>query len=385
MQNLSAENQKFWSRLPVLAYHCMLLAIMAILATSSGCRNCGRCQPSPVPFQPAQGFPGFNRGAPGFNQGFGNPAFGNQGFNPANQGFNPVSQSTTIAPPATYSLNIPGGGATNPLASRPTTRVGQLPGGLISTRQPAPTPATGATGANSPANFNQQQGWRRTDGGSLNTQAFNSPSANGPAFGGNNGGLRPTAGNQASFNSTGNTGGSGNRGNEFPNSVSSGGSTSPSNSAPNRPGRPVFTNVATTRSTDYQTTVVDERLDATRLPVTDASNMQTRVAQNLTQPTGQPYYVRPQNGFAAQTPQFISPQAFPQGSATRDALVGTFVQPPNSAYQGRFANPVGQVGRQFAPPVSSAQLVQAESTATYDPYTSTASDWRNRGRDSRSY
>ncbi len=316
----------------------LLTALVVTLTASAGCRNCrNNC---------GQPFAGAYGGAPAYNVPGAVPGYGAAGYGAAGYGApaGVAGNSATIAPPATYSLNIPGG--VNPYAQG--TRVGQLPAGLINTRQPAPTPASGT---NSPANFNQQQGWRKINGGNLNTQSnLINPAAAGPV-------------------------------------ATSVLDRSPDSSAPaNQPNQfnqsnpPQINNVATTRSTDYRTTAVDERRDATRLPLTDASAMQPRVAQTLVSPVTQPYYNRTSGGPSGPTGQ-------PQSNrlASRGVFQGQFSQPVNSAYQGQFLNPVGSVGGPFAAPLAQPQLVQTQSTATYDPYTATASDWRSRGRDSRSY
>ncbi len=342
----------------------LLLATLIVLTASSGCRS--RCQ--------SCGSGAYN-GYQGYNQGGYNPAAYNYGGSASrsNAAGAPslARNSSRIAPPATYSLNIPGGGV-NPYAQG--TRVGQLPSGLINTRQAAPTPANrSAGGTNSPANFNQQQGWRQINGGNLNTQSsIANPAATGDLArsvvdrSGGSAGASPLQQNLPSQQN------SAQQPNPF--QQASGANTS----AP--VNRPQFNNIATTRSTDYQTTSVDERQDPTRLPVTDASGINTNVAaQRYIPPSNQPYYDR-QQGVPFQQPQLAS-----NSSQNRPSFQGQFVQPVNSAYQGQLNNPVGSVGGQFAPPLSQPQLVQSESTAFYDPFTATASDTQYRGSDSRSY
>ena len=173
----------------------LLIAVVLTLTASSGCR-------SGQPYA-AAGYGGYNGPQgynPAYNPGYNPAAYNQGGYAPAGSGARTVApngfnggsasrtnaagaaslarNSATIAPPPTYSLNIPGGGV-NPYAQG--TRVGQLPTGLINTRQAAPTPASGSAGGgfNSPANFNQNQGWRQINGGSLNTQSnVANPSAN---------------------------------------------------------------------------------------------------------------------------------------------------------------------------------------------------------------
>ncbi len=325
----------------------LAVAALATIVASSGCRSsCQSCA--------SNGYNGY--------QGY-NPAGYNYGRSASRTnaaGVPSVARnSATIAPPATYSLNIPGGGV-NPYAQG--TRVGQLPSGLINTRQAAPTPANRSVGgASSPANFNQQQGWRQINGGSLNTQ---SSTANPAAAGDVARSVLDRSGSPASATLPPST--SAQQHNPF--------QTASASNAPAPVNRPQFNNVATTRSTDYRTTSVDERQDPTRLPVTDASGINTRVALGFTAPNNQPYYDRQQGAQLADNPSQPVP-----------SFQGQFVQPVNSAYQQQFNNPVGSVGGQFAPPMSQPQLVQSESTAFYDPFTATASDTQYRGSDSRAY
>jgi len=99
--------------------------------------------------------------------------------------------------------------------------------------------------------------------------------------------------------------------------------------------------------------------------VTDASAV---VAQGFIPPAAtQPYYNRQQN-----TQPFQEQRVASNALASNASFQGQFVQPANSAYQNQFSNPVGSVGGQFAAPLSQPQLVQSQSTATYDPYTATA-------------
>ena len=337
-----------------------LFLVLAATGCQCGQQQCPQ-QCGQQPFAPQQ-FGGQQFGA----QQFGAQQFGGQQFNPqqfngqqfnaqqfnaqpsAAPGFGSTApnftntvaavggNSATIAAPGTYTLNIPGGRGVNPFANPSAgsgTRVGQLPNGLLNTSQAAPTPATGP---NSPSNFNQRQGWRSGNGSNLNTQTGNTNSANG---------------NQVATSVLDRSGSSGqNAASTVPTLARNNNVPAP---APTRP----LQNLATTVSTDYRTTSIDERQDSTRLPVTDASRVQpvSRVAENAAFARQQPYY-QPNQMAAAQNFQ------------------GTFAQPANSAYQGTFQNPAGS----FSAPLSQPQLVQAQSTATYNPYSSTASDWRNR-------
>ena len=196
----------------------LLMAVVVTLTASSGCRSgCQNC---------AAG--GYN-GVQGYNQGGYNPAIYNQGGSASRSNAAGAarfaSNPATIAPPPTYSLNIPGGGA-NPYAQG--TRVGQLPAGLINTGQAAPTPAGGTNG---PANFNQQQGWRQINGGNLNTQS---------------GAANPAATGQVAQSVPDPSGSSTRAPFSQPNPVNPVQQTAASNAPVNRPQ---FNNVATTLST----------------------------------------------------------------------------------------------------------------------------------------
>lgn len=341
----------------------LLIAVLLATSAFSGCRSgCQSCA--------SGGYGGAYNGAPGYNPAGYNPAAYNQVGSASRSnaaGANSLARnSATIAPPPTYSLNIPGGGVT-PYAQG--TRVGQLPSNLINTRQPAPTPANrSAGGANSPANFNQQQGWRQINGGNLNTQSSLS---------------NPAAAGQVATSVLDRSGSSNSA--PYPQTNPTQQVAASRAPAPAPVNRPQFNNVATTLSTDYRTTSVDERQDPTRLPVTDASGINSRVAQGAIAPATQPYYNRQQSAPQFQRPQFQQPQIAANTSQPTPSFQGQFVQPANSAYQGQFNNPVGSVGGQFAAPISQPQLVQSESTAFYDPFTATASDSQYRASDSRSY
>jgi hypothetical protein len=122
-------------------------------------------------------------------------------------------------------------------------------------------------------------------------------------------------------------------------------------------------------------------LDSTRLPVTDASGMSTRIAQGYAGSTSQPYYNRQQATTQQQQAQLAA-----NTTQQNPSFQGQFSQPVNSAYQqGQFSNPVASVGGQFTAPATQPQLVQSQSTAFYDPFTATASDSQNFGSNSRSY
>jgi hypothetical protein len=320
------------------------LAICVIAVSFAGCRCQQPCAPqqyTPYNTAPAYSAPGsgtvpgygtapnFNT-APTYNNGF--------GFNSANRNGNAATQAR-IPAPATYSLNIPGvnNNANNLNQNRAPIRVGQLPSGLLNTRQTAPTPA------NRPANYNQSQGWRQSNGANLNT------SSTGQIGSGNrvaDASLAPSVLESSSrINNT------------------NGAPISRTASLNNASG----SGVSFTQSNDYRTTSIDERQDNTRLPVTDATNVRgtTPFAQNN---NGSGQYVRP----------YYQPR---QQNQQRAAA------PVPTTYQGAFTQPQTYQGS-FAQRYNSAQpqrQVLAQSTARFDPFESTASsssDWRDRGRQS---
>jgi len=320
------------------------LVIIGGVIFSSGCRNCGQQPCAPQPYTP------YNANAP---YGYGYNA------NPASSaGGGGLAQARIPAPP-TYSLNIPGGRNYN-TANANGYRVGQLPSGLLNTQQNAPTPA------NRPANYNQQQGWRQSDGNNLNT---------------------------SSTGQTGGTGGTGGIGGS--NRVADATSVLESSAGVNSPGggwatrtasssNSVGNGVSFTQSNDYRTTSTDERRDNSRLPVTDATNVRATVpfVQNQTGGSGQyvrPYYVpqrQNQPRYAAATPTTYYQGAFEQPNVRN---YNNSTQPQN--YQGSFA-------QRYAAAQPQGQVL-AQSTTRYDPYQSSAStasnDWRERGRESQSY
>lgn len=332
------------------------LATCLIAVSLAGCRCRQPCMPqqyTPYNTAPACAAPACNpqqglnaapnyNAAPTFNTA---PTFNNGfGFNNANGRVNSASQAR-IPAPATYSLNIPG--RNNNVNNRVNgTRVGQLPNGLLNTRQTAPTPA------NRPANYNQTQGWRQANGNSLNT------SSTGQVGGSNRVADASSATSVLESSSRINN--------------SNGGPDARTASLNNTTG----SGVSFTRSNDYRTTSVDERRDNTRLPTTDATNVRatTPFAQN--QPSSgqyvQPYY----------EPRRQNQQPYAPSSPT--TYQGAFAQPNNANYNGLPQSYQGS----FAQRYSSAQpqrQVLAQSTARFDPFESTASassDWRDRGRQS---
>lgn len=280
------------NRLLICTFTCCILATVF-----TGCRN--RCN------QP-YGFP--------YQQPFAN-AYGNQyGYAP---GFN--ANSPLIPPPATGTLNIPSIARNNPYGLNQNR-------GLLNTNQRAPTPA-----ADRAARFNQQNGWKPSDGDSGNSGSTNQSNT------------RTTLGS-----------------NPLPNSQ---------NSSNNRADQPIGNSVLVQNnatqsgngfgesfinSTDYATTIVNESNDRTRLPATDASAVRAPSQ----------YYARVQGARLAQ----MNPQ------------VAAGQQPYYVPNQGQLAS------AQFAFNPNSTVRVQDQTTATYDPYGNTRSaDWRNQDSGSESF
>jgi len=319
-------------------------AIVVVSILSTGCRNC-RQPCAPQPYTP------YNANPAAYGYGYNN-------VNPATyNGGNGVAQARIPAPP-TYSLNIPGGNNNYNNANANGYRVGQLPSGLLNTQQNAPTPA------NRPANYNQQQGWRQSNGNNLNTSSTGQT--------GNNNRVAAASSAPSVLESSArinNSGGLDTRTASTSNSVGNG--------------------ISFTQSNDYRTTATDERQDNSRLPVTDATNVRATApfAQNQ---SGSGQYVRPY--YEPRQPNQPSPTSQPRYAAL----------PPTTYYQGAFAQPnprnynfqaqpqtiQGSFGQRYSGAQPQGQVL-AQSTTRYDPYQSSAStassDWRDRGRESRSY
>ena len=263
-------------------------------AIFTGCKN--RCN------QP-YGFP--------YQQPLAN-AYGNQ-YGYANP-LNANSRSPLIPPPATGTLNIPSIARNNPYGLNQNR-------GLLNTNQRAPTPA-----ADRAATFNQQNGWKPSDGNFPVNNTINNNS-------------NQSTGTTLGFNPS--PGGSGN---------------APIQVAPPNANSVLVQNGAARQgngfgesfinSTDYATTSVNESNDRTRLPATDASAVRAPSQ----------YYARVQGARLAQmTPQIAGGQ-----------------QPYYVPGQGQLAP------AQLAFNQNSTVRVQDQGTATYDPYSNTRSaDWRN--------
>jgi hypothetical protein len=235
---------------------------------------------------------------------------------------NGYSYSPTIAPPPTYSLQIPSAngnpayyvpGGPNPNATA------NLPSYLVDPSRRAPVPASNNGGTN----INQQNGWRPTGGTNLSsTSATARPGSNVPNALGNPGIARTQIA-----------------------------------SAPT--ARSVVTSV------DYASTRSNEQLDPTRLPATDASNVRA--------PAG---FIN--NGTSQRLAQ-VRPATAPVYPNTFNQSVG-FTQPAPAVYNGR-AVIAQQPTQQFyygTPTVrQSAPTVLAQSTTTGIP-TSGSGGWTDR-------
>lgn len=238
----------------------------------------------------------------------------------------------TIAPAPTYSLNIPSAGQNQPYY-RPN-------GGPISTTARAPTPATN----NQNNNSNLQ--WRRSGEGSGNFGAQQ------PAAQPQN---NPAAGTRlVELNSGVNTG----------SSVMVGGVQNPSRVATATQPLPA-TGVSFTDSRNFATTQIDERMDSTRVPVTDATQVrataQTFIAAAPTQANPNFAGLRPQQGFNVQPQQTFAAQPVVRPVQTAYTANGyivpsqpqrfaaqTFIQPNNTvSYSAAANNAVGWRGREL--------------------------------------
>ena len=319
----------------------VLVALIAISSLSIGCRNCrqpcagqyglpqpgfgqqpGYVQPGYV--QPSYVQPGVQPGyvQPGMQQNYQPPAFPGFGAN------------GIIPPPPTGSLNIPSV-ARNPYPYN-NYRNGLNPNGS------APTPANGS----GVQNYNRSNGWRSA------SQTGNGLGAVAPS-------PQPTTNSSnavsviASRSDTNDNSGQ-IRTASNPSSTSSGSSSNSYIDSPN-----------------YTTTSINETMDRTRLPATDASGMRApsqyyqsstgnRLAQNVGQNVGQ--FVSPSSGY--QNPNYYNP------GINRNAYA------PQQGYVGQFARVPGAYQAPVTPPT-----VLAQSTTVYDPYRSGSTrqaDWRDR-------
>lgn len=241
--------------------------------------------------------------------------------------------NSTVAPPPTYSLNIPTSVANN----QPYYTPGSVApnNGTLSPNQRAPTPAT-------PQN---QNGWRQS--GNLNG-ANAAPVQN-----------QSVLTNPTTFVET------------QPNNVNRAGF--PGSQQALRTAALPGSGYSYTDSSNYRTTQIDERRDATRLPVTDASTVRAPAANF---PTGNvlqfqqpnPYY--PANYSAPAQQTFVAQNGFyqpPTAYSGSTYLVGGQA----NAYQGQaiLMNPYQ---------TSSASTVLAQSTTSLDQRSAGQVGWRTR-------
>ena len=323
-----------------------LLAVCVVSISFAGCRN--RCQQQfPQNFQqfPGQNFQQFPQ--QNFQQQFPQQQFPQNfqqqlpqnfqqfpgQFGSSTSSFNPsAARSPVIPAPATGTLRIPSLARNNPFGSNQ---------GLLNTNQAAPTAAS-----NRSSQFNLQNGWQPVGSGSTSSGSSQSNQSNiGTTLGSAARSLVPTQANPTVAPGAAQ-------------SVLTQGSQTRSASLGN----------SFVRSPDYSTTSVNETLDRTRLPATDASAVRAP-SQYYARASGAQVAQLPRPGiFGAplQTQNFTgnNPGAFNVGSGTLQTGV----------------RPVGV----FA--ANSGAYVQSQSTATYDPYGDTRSaDWRNRDSSTGSF
>ena len=286
----------------------------------------------------------------------------------ANPCGNWIAANPTVAPPPTYSLNIPSVARNQQPYYTPN---GQTQRGPINTNGIAPTPA----------NQNGQNGWRASGAvqgaGAAPQTAPNQPASNRPTTfvqnrPGNNLNLAPINNSVASR-------------------ASGGQSVLVNNGSTVRTASTAGTGVSTTNSPNYQTTSVDERRDATRLAVTDASTVR---APSRNFPAGYaPAYPTPNNaqqtyagqaGFYRQTVpaysgagvlvanQPIVPAAYGGQAVLLNpaAYRGVPVAYQGNAYQGNV------YPAQY--PTSSSPTVLAESTTRNNTGARAQLGWRDR-------
>ncbi len=289
-----------------------VLAFCVVGISFTGCRN--QCQPYGNPYQqPYANQYGYNA----------NPNYG--------QAYNGVAgRSTVIPPPGTGTLNIPSIARNNPFGTSQNR-------GLLNTGQPAPTPA-GRTGQ-----FNQQNGWRSSEGNSSNP---NTSSTNQPPAGTRLGSNAPAAAGQRAT----------------PAVAPANASTVLAQDTQSRSDRGYGGSYV--RSPDYVTTAMDETNDRTRMPATDASGVRAPSQ----------YYARASSAQIAQLPrqQFVGGQ--------QPYYSGNFQASPAYNVAPGTIQPGFRPGPVFAAnTMNGAAVVQGQSTAPYDPYGNTRSaDWRNR-------
>ncbi len=235
--------------------------------------------------------------------------------NPCGNGW--FAGNSTLAPPSTYSLNIPSVAANQP---------------YYTPRQAAPTNNTLNTNQRAPTSAGQA-GWRAAD-----TNLSNGSQPQGES--------RSVLTNQTKFVETTPT----NNGAVF----------NPGNQPPARMAALPGSGASFTNSSNYQSTQTDERRDPTRLAVNDASAVRAPARNN---PTGANYSVPQQQTYAQNG--FYAPQT---------GYTGQFMayngQPTNYQGQAELVNPYAY--RQ------NAQTVLAQSTAGVGSGSASQVGWRSR-------
>ena len=326
--------------------HWCLVIICCLLVASSGCRNRAPC------------------GVGCYSGGQSNGLF---------------AGATTIAPPATYSLNIPGG----PNAAGVNT-------GVIANAQAPVRQATNTLQNGNSQNGNSQNGWRAVGSASTSNSTSNSTIQNGA---GQTIPVTNPAANETSVL-------------QNPNPAQ----TQLTNIAPRNPIS-VATNqnnglatqnnqvaqqnngLSFTDATNFRSTAIDERLDGSRLPVTDASQVRAPTSFSPSTTIGQfnqPYYVPNQQlANAQQYPAGQRVAAVPQQFQQQIRTVPVAQTQPNTVV-GAFGQPnFGQPTQQIYQGLSTQNpRVLAQSTVYSDPANDAnlQNGWRDReltaGRDS---
>jgi hypothetical protein len=245
-----------------------------------------------------------------------------------------ISSSPTVAPPPTYSLNIPSVARNQPYYNPTTSNAGAQPNG-------APTNATPPPAA--PATPAQLNGW---------IPKSDSPST--PA-----GSANPSTTGQPPIPA----------GTQFAAAPPLTGIQTASNTAMPASG------ASFTDSANYRTTSIDETRDETRLPATDASQVRAPAfgnpARQPTQFSAMP--VPPASGYTG-GPVYAGQPVI----ATHPGVGGppVYTAQPTTGYPASY---------QATPTVNTGGTVLAQSTTTYDAGNGSQLGWRDREIQSGSY
>ena len=273
---------------------------------------------------------------------------------------------TTIAPPPTYSLNIPSVAGNQPYYTPGQTAPTH---NTLNPNQRAPTPAIRqATQLN-------QNGWRSADNDLSRINRVAPLNQNNSGQSNPNNGRSVLAAPTNFVETTPNT--------------NSGSGTRTASAAP-LPG----SGASFTSSTNYQTTRVDETQDATRLPVSDATAVRAP-ARNF--PTGTPLTTAPTNGYPANYQAGLGTLPVQQTFAAQNGVLQRVLpstgyaaapvvisgQPVPTGYQGQPLITNQPYPYQY-PTSSSAPTVLAQSTAASTPGAGTQLGWRDRDLTGRS-